>query len=219
MRGGGHRWRSTTPRPISCTPPCGPSSVPTASAKQVRACTHARLPYKVALKRVLLFWRAGSLVAPDRLRFDYTHGAPLTAEQRAAVETHVAAAVAADAPVRVQTEPRTAALARGALALFGDKYGDTVRTVEVRGTQVARVRQLATVSDRPAHHAAQVPGVSLELCGGTHVARTGALYPFVLVADTAVAAGAQRPFSSGGPHGAHGARAPHRAVSVPRGGR
>ena len=75
---------------------------------------------------------AGSLVEPARLRFDFTHPAPLTAAQLAAVEAAIAGSVDRDAPVVTRTEARDAAVDRGAVALFGDKYGALVRTVEVR---------------------------------------------------------------------------------------
>ena len=68
---------------------------------------------------------------PERLRFDFTHGAPLTTDQLRAVEAAVDRAVRTDAPVTVTVEPRDVAIRRGALALFGDKYGEAVRTVEV----------------------------------------------------------------------------------------
>ena len=69
---------------------------------------------------------------PERLRFDFTHPSPLTADQLAAVEAEMRRVVALDVAVVAQTEARDAALGRGATALFSDKYGASVRTVEVR---------------------------------------------------------------------------------------
>ncbi len=109
----------------------------------------------------------GSLVAPDRLRFDFAHTAPMTAEEKARVEGIVNRGIWADHPVRIQHLPYSEAIAKGAMALFGEKYGDEVRTVEV-------------------------PEVSLELCGGTHCRHTGEIGLFKIVAETGVAAGVRR---------------------------
>ena len=109
----------------------------------------------------------GSLVAPDRLRFDFAHDSPLTATQKEAVERRVNEDIWADHPVRIEAVPYTEAVGRGAMALFGEKYGDVVRTV-------------------------QVPGVSLELCGGTHVRHTGEIGLFKILSESGVAAGVRR---------------------------
>ncbi len=109
----------------------------------------------------------GSLVAPDRLRFDFAHTAPLTPEERQRVEDRVNAWVWADHPVETSIRRHEEAVAAGAMALFGEKYGDEVRVV-------------------------RVPGVSMELCGGTHVAHTGEIGLFRLVGETGVAAGVRR---------------------------
>jgi len=109
----------------------------------------------------------GSLVAPDRLRFDFAHTSPLTEEERSAVEDLVNEGVWADHPVCVRTLPYSEAVSRGAMALFGEKYGDEVRVVEV-------------------------PGVSMELCGGTHCRHTGEIGLFKIVTETGVAAGVRR---------------------------
>ncbi|MFQ5689958.1 MAG: alanine--tRNA ligase [Gemmatimonadota bacterium] len=111
--------------------------------------------------------QAGSLVAPDRLRFDFSHHGPLTAEERRRVEERVNVAILANTPVRVGERRYREALAAGAMALFGEKYGDVVRVIEV-------------------------PGVSLELCGGTHVRSTGQIGLFKIVHETGVAAGIRR---------------------------
>ena len=116
----------------------------------------------------------GSLVAPDRLRFDFAHTAPLTPEEREAVEALVNKEVWADHPVQIQEMAYTEAVGRGAMALFGEKYGDEVRVVEV-------------------------PGVSLELCGGTHCQHTGEVGLFRIVAETGVASGVRRIEAVSGP--------------------
>ncbi len=111
--------------------------------------------------------QAGSLVAPDRLRFDFSHRGPLTPEERRAVERRVNEDILANQPVRADHRDYRAALEEGAMALFGEKYGDVVRCIEV-------------------------PGVSLELCGGTHVWTTGQIGLFKIVQETGVAAGIRR---------------------------
>ena len=111
--------------------------------------------------------QAGSLVAPDRLRFDFTHPQGLTAEDRRAVERAVNAQVFGNAPVETAEQRAEEAIKAGAMALFGEKYGDTVRVVSV-------------------------PGYSLELCGGTHVRATGDIGPFVITEESGVAAGVRR---------------------------
>ena len=118
--------------------------------------------------------QAGSLVAPDRLRFDYTHFEAATPEQLAAIERLVAEWVLRNREVTWKVMPIAEAKALGAMALFGEKYGAEVRVVTVPG-----------VAD------AGIPD-SLELCGGTHVGRTGDIGAFVLVADTAIASGVRR---------------------------
>ncbi|MHB1895871.1 MAG: alanine--tRNA ligase [Metallibacterium sp.] len=109
----------------------------------------------------------GSLVAPERLRFDYSHTAPLNAAQRAEIETRVNAAIRANHAAEVRHMAYQQALDSGAIALFGEKYGDEVR--------VLRLGEAST-----------------ELCGGTHVARTGDIGMFKIVAETGVAAGVRR---------------------------
>jgi alanyl-tRNA synthetase len=111
--------------------------------------------------------QAGSLVAPDRLRFDFSHHGPLTADERRAIERRVNEAIWENVPLEIRHRPYREALADGAMALFGEKYGDLVRTV-------------------------RVPGVSLELCGGCHVRTTGQIGLFRIVSETGVAAGIRR---------------------------
>ncbi len=115
----------------------------------------------------------GSLVAPDRLRFDYTHFEAPAREPLAAVEGLVNGWVLDDREVTTQVLPLEQARALGAMALFGEKYGAEVRVVTVNGAPGA-------------------PAVSRELCGGTHVSRTGEIGAFVLVSDAAIASGVRR---------------------------
>ena len=99
----------------------------------------------------------GSLVAPDRLRFDFSHTKPMSAEEIAEVEALANAIVLQNAPVETRLMALDDAKESGAMALFGEKYGDEVRVVSM-GDSV-----------RPSANKAW----SVELCGGTHVARTG----------------------------------------------
>jgi alanyl-tRNA synthetase len=111
--------------------------------------------------------QAGSAVRPDKLRFDFTHPQALTAEERAAVEQRVNEAVFRNHPVRTYIVPIEEARTLGAMMLFGEKYGDEVRVVEVEG-------------------------VSRELCGGTHVRTTAEIGPFVLLSESSVGSGVRR---------------------------
>ena len=117
----------------------------------------------------------GSLVAPDRLRFDFSHPKPLSAEEVAAVEDLVNGQILGNDPVETRLMTPDAAIEAGALALFGEKYGEEVRVVSM-GQAV------------PADAAAY----STELCGGTHVRRTGDIAIFKIVTEGAVAAGVRR---------------------------
>ena len=111
--------------------------------------------------------QAGSLVAPDRLRFDFVHFAPLTPEQILEIERIVNAQVLRNTAVQTEVQSTEEAIAAGAMALFGEKYGDRVRVVSV-------------------------PGFSTELCGGTHVRATGDIGLFAIDGETGVAAGVRR---------------------------
>jgi alanyl-tRNA synthetase len=116
----------------------------------------------------------GSLVAPDRLRFDFSHPRPLSPEDIAAVEAEVNARIRANAEVRTRLLSPERAVAEGALALFGEKYGEEVRVVAM-GAQDGEEQPF-----------------SVELCGGTHVRRTGDIGLFKIVGESSVASGVRR---------------------------
>ena len=109
----------------------------------------------------------GSLVAPDRLRFDFTHYGPMTPEEIERVEDLVNARVLADEPVLVSLMPKSEADAAGAIAFFEEKYGDEVRVVRA-GEE------------------------SMELCGGTHVARLGEIGPLEIVSEGSIGSNLRR---------------------------
>jgi alanyl-tRNA synthetase len=115
--------------------------------------------------------QAGSLVAPDRFRFDFNHPEAMTPEQIERVERIVNAAVAADYPVKPVEKSRQQAVAEGAMALFGEKYGETVRTI--------------TIGDPERRY-------SYELCGGTHLDRTSDVGAFIILSEGSAAAGIRR---------------------------
>ncbi len=115
--------------------------------------------------------QAGSLVAPDRLRFDFTHGAMLTQEQLDAVEQSVNDAILANYPLDVEHTTYHQAVSAGAMALFGEKYGEQVRVIKIGWP------------DEP---------FSQELCGGTHVQQTGDIGLFHIISETSVGAGVRR---------------------------
>jgi alanyl-tRNA synthetase len=112
----------------------------------------------------------GSLVDPERLRFDFSHFAAVTLDQIEAAEAHVNRMVCEDVPVVTEEKSLEQAVKDGAIAFFEEKYGDTVRVVQVRGAD---------------HRSA-------ELCGGTHVARTGQIGAFVIVSEGSVSSGVRR---------------------------
>jgi alanyl-tRNA synthetase len=111
--------------------------------------------------------QAGSLVAPDRLRFDFVHFQPVTRQEIDRIEHIVNAQIYRNTPVTTEVRSTQEAIEAGAMALFGEKYGDKVRVVSV-------------------------PGFSLELCGGTHVTATGDIGFFAIVGEGGVAAGVRR---------------------------
>lgn len=111
--------------------------------------------------------QAGSLVAPDRLRFDFTSLEPVSQAQLREVQALVNNQVILDRPVDVHVKTYPEAMAEGAMALFGEKYGDLVRVINI-------------------------PGFSVELCGGTHVGHTGDIGLFVLTSESSIASGVRR---------------------------
>jgi alanyl-tRNA synthetase len=121
----------------------------------------------------------GSLVAPDRLRFDFAHARAMTPEERAAVEAEVNAYIRQNTPVETRIMTPEAAQGLGARALFGEKYGEEVRVVAMGRAPGSGLGPSGDV-------------YSLELCGGTHVARTGEIGSFRLVSEGASAGGVRR---------------------------
>ena len=115
----------------------------------------------------------GSLVAPDRLRFDFSHPKALTAEEIGQIEADVNAEIRANEPVVTRLMTPDEAVASGALALFGEKYGDEVRVLSMGREEDARF-------------------FSVELCGGTHVAATGDIALLKIIGESAVSSGVRR---------------------------
>jgi alanyl-tRNA synthetase len=111
--------------------------------------------------------QAGSAVRPDKLRFDFTHAQQLTTEERAEIERRVNEKIFENLPVHAFVTPIEEARKLGAMMLFGEKYGDLVRVIEI-------------------------PGYSRELCGGTHVRWTAEIGSFVILSEGSVGAGARR---------------------------
>ena len=148
-----------------------------------------------ALRRVLgdHVVQKGSLVAPDRLRFDFAHPRAVTVEELETIESDVNRNVRRNAAVGTVLMSPDEAVERGALALFGEKYGDEVRVVAMGGDEGA-------------------PS-SVELCGGTHVARVGDIGFFKIVGEGAVAAGVRRIEALTGEAAVERARAEERALN------
>ncbi len=114
--------------------------------------------------------QAGSSVAPDRLRFDFTHPEGMTQDQIDLVEARVNEAVLANYSLTTRVKPLQQAISEGAMALFGEKYGEHVRTVTIGDDET----------------------VSYELCGGTHVGETGDIGLFLITSESSAAAGVRR---------------------------
>jgi alanyl-tRNA synthetase len=118
----------------------------------------------------------GSLVSPDRLRFDISHPKPITADEVAAIEAEVNERIRMDSAVATRLMPIKQAIDTGAMALFGEKYGDEVRVVTMGGPEAPGANR----------------EYSIELCGGTHVGRTGEIGAMVVTGESAVGAGLRR---------------------------
>ncbi|GAB4474309.1 MAG: alanine--tRNA ligase [Anaerolineales bacterium] len=114
--------------------------------------------------------QAGSLVAPDRLRFDFTHAEPLTIEQLQAIQDGVNQDILDDYPLHIEYKPLQKAIEDGAIALFGEKYAEIVRNVTI----------------------GEGEKISNELCGGTHVEHTGEIGLFIILSEGSAAAGIRR---------------------------
>jgi alanyl-tRNA synthetase len=114
--------------------------------------------------------QAGSLVAPDRLRFDFNHPDAVTPDQLQEIEAGVNRDILGDYPLKITYKSQQQAIAEGAMALFGEKYGETVRTITIGGEDP----------------------FSYELCGGTHVSETGDIGVCIITSEGSVAAGVRR---------------------------
>jgi alanyl-tRNA synthetase len=150
-------------------------SVDTARRDRIRANHSATHLVHAALRNTLgnHVTQKGSMVAEDRLRFDFSHNAALTTEEIATIEAEVNAEIRQNQPVSTRLMTPDDAVAAGALALFGEKYGDEVRVL--------------TMGPRSAQSA-----YSVELCGGTHVAALGDIALFKIISEGAVASGIRR---------------------------
>jgi alanyl-tRNA synthetase len=131
--------------------------------------------------------QAGSVVAPDRLRFDFTHHGPVPPNKLTEIEGWVNRAIWADIDVEFRQLPYKDAVAAGAMALFSEKYGDVVRVVSI-------------------------PGLSMELCGGTHARNTGQIAFFKIESETGVQAGVRRIEAVTGPRAYELVRQEERAL-------
>jgi len=131
--------------------------------------------------------QAGSLVAPERLRFDFTHHGPVNADRLSEIEAIVNREIWRGAPVTYREMAYQEARNAGAMALFGEKYGDVVRVVSI-------------------------PDFSMELCGGTHVSNTAQIGIFKILHETGVAAGVRRIEAVTGPGAYDAIRAEERAL-------
>jgi alanyl-tRNA synthetase len=129
--------------------------------------------------------QAGSLVSPKYLRFDFTQPDGMTPEQIERVEKMVNEAIAADMPVVKVTKSLDEAKKEGAMALFGEKYGETVRTVSILDSD-------SLLSETQQQVAALQSKYSYELCGGTHIDRTSDIGAFIIVSEGSAAAGIRR---------------------------
>jgi alanyl-tRNA synthetase len=133
--------------------------------------------------------QSGSLVAPDRLRFDFSHFAPLQPGELENIEGRVNEKIQEDIEVETDEMSIDQALEHGAIAIFGEKYGDRVRVVDI-------------------------PDFSMELCGGTHLSRTGQAGLFIITSESSIASGTRRVEALAGPAALDYVRAQHRTVDA-----
>ena len=152
-------------------------SIDTARRAQIRSNHSATHLVHAALRNVLgpHVTQKGSLVSEDRLRFDFSHPQALTTDEMAAINAEVNAVIRQNADAETRIMPYDDAVEAGAMALFGEKYDDDVRVLSM-GTAVDGADNL----------------YSVELCGGTHVNRTGDIALFTIIAESAVSAGVRR---------------------------
>jgi alanyl-tRNA synthetase len=173
----GERVRARVDRPVRHATECNHTATHLLhAALRARLGTHVR--------------QAGSYVGPDKLRFDFTHGGGLSEEELSDVEDAVNRWIVEDYPVRALTTTLPEARARGAMALFGEKYGDIVRMVEVGDGSFSR-----------------------ELCGGTHVHTTSEVGVFKVLSETSSAANVRRIEAVTGPEAVALLRSRDRAVT------
>ncbi len=151
-------------------------SIDQAARARTRANHSAAHLVHAALRNVLgpHVAQKGQMVDAERMRFDFSHGGPLTSEELARVEAEVNAVIRQNVPAVIKSMAPQAAIEAGAIALFGEKYGEEVRVLTLG-------RALQGEGD-----------YSVELCGGTHVARTGDIALFKIISETGVAAGVRR---------------------------
>ena len=186
-----HRARPAARDDRARGPECAPGSI--GATRHATECNHtATHLLHAALRRRLgtHVHQAGSYVGPDKLRFDFTHGSGLAAEELADVENEVNAWILASHPVRALTTTLDEARRLGAMALFGEKYGDIVRMVEVGDGSFSR-----------------------ELCGGTHVRSTAEIGLFKMLSESSSAANVRRIEAVTGPAAVELVRAHDRALS------
>ena len=134
--------------------------------------------------------QAGSLVAPDRLRFDFTHPKAVTPEELARIEAGVNRDILEDYRLNIVFKPLQQAMGEGAMALFGEKYAETVRTITIGS------HGLSSEGTPPGSSSSSTTGqtelFSYELCGGTHVSDTGDIGLFLITSEGSVGAGLRR---------------------------
>lgn len=150
--------------------------------RQVRANHSATHLLHAALRQVLGYHvtQKGSLVDADRLRFDFTHTKPLTVAEITAIETIVNEQIQQNYPVETHLMTPDEAIAKGAMALFGERYGDEVRVLSMGKT-----------TEKPLIPAENT-SFSIELCGGTHAERTGEIGLCKIITETGISSGVRR---------------------------